>query len=140
MSNDTINAADIIGIPEEDSWEQLEDDYHKALAMPYRPDASFSNPRAGTIIDEEKSVRWNRDEVQRRQEVYKEESRRLNRLRNAVIASIDNRAVALIAHQSGLSKEKAGILWRFVHEMHPAYGQMFEVIDQYIDLVIQLPE
>ena len=140
MSKNTTSTAEHIRIPRGDSWEQIAADYDKICATPYKPGESFPNPRTGTIIDEEKSVRWNREEVQRMQDAYKEEVRRLNIILKEAMASIDDRAVALIAYQADLSKEKAAILWDFVSRMHPTYGEMFEMIDEYIELARRLKE
>lgn len=123
-----------------DSWEEIEADYRAACSLSCKPDDSFQKVKTGDVIDEDKSVRWNREEVERLKEVYAEEVKRLNREKNGAIADATTRAVRLISQEAEVSEEKARILWDFVYEKYHAYGEMFQHIDEYIDLVNQMKE
>ena len=123
-----------------DSWEEIEADYRAACSLSCKPDDSFQKVKTGDVIDEDKSVRWNREEVERLKEVYAEEVKRLNREKNSAITDATMRAVRLISQEAEVSEEKARILWDFVYEKYHAYGEMFQHIDEYIDLVNQMKE
>ena len=123
-----------------DSWEEIEADYRAACSLSCKPDDSFQKVKTGDVIDEDKSVRWNREEVERLKEVYAEEVKRLNRKKNGAITDATMRAVRLISQEAEVSEEKARILWDFVYEKYHAYGEMFQHIDEYIDLVNQMKE
>ena len=123
-----------------DSWEEIEADYRTACSLSCKPDDSFQKVKTGDIIDEDKSVRWNREEVERLKEAYDEEVKRLKCKKNGAITDATMRAVRLISQEVEVSEEKARILWDFVYEKYHAYGEMFQHIDEYIDLVNQMKE
>ena len=121
-----------------DTWGKIREDYDKACMMSCKPGPEFRKLKPGDVIDEEKSVRWNREEVERLNKEYKEEFARLTRERGDAINKCTERAIAQIAEETGLSKEKAEILWNFVYERYHAFGEMFTQIDDYIMLVNDL--
>ena len=79
--------------------------------MPCKPSENFRKVKTGDIIDEEKSVRWNREEVERLKEAYGEEVKRLNREKNALVTSATDRAIRLIAEETGLCEKKARLIF-----------------------------
>lgn len=123
-----------------DTWERIRADYERANEMPYKPGPEFSNPKEGTVIDEDKTVRWNREEVTRQQKIYKDETARLRKARNEAIVSVTDRAIKMIAEETWPSEDKARVLWDFVYEKHHAYFDMFNQIDEYIMLINDLKE
>ena len=130
----------VIGQTEEykDNLYEIEQAYKKACEMSCRPDASFVKVKTGDVIDEEKSVRWNREEVERLQNAYSEEVKRLNREKNKAIGDAADRAIKYIANELNISFEKATVLWDFIYERHHAYGEMFNVMDDYIYMVMKI--
>ena len=106
--------------------------------MSCRPSDDFPKTKVGDVIDEEKSVRWNREEVERLRLAYDEEVKRLNREKNAAIVAITDRAIKLIAYEADISEEKAKLLWDFVYERGHAYGEMFNMLADYIELAEKL--
>lgn len=58
------------------SLEEIGNDLVGVSNMPCKPD--WRKPKEGTIFDEDKSVKWNREEVLRKQEEYDNEVKRLN--------------------------------------------------------------
>ena len=125
-------------VVEKDNWDKISSDYKKACMMSCRPGDGFQNVKVGTVIDEEKSVRWNREEVDRLRLAYDEEVKRLNREKNAAIVAVTDRAVKLIAYEADISEEKARLVWDFVYERGHAYGEMFNMLDDYIELAEKL--
>ena len=51
-----------------DCWEDIKEGYEKACGMPVYPQEDLI--KEGTVIDENKSVRWNREEVARLRDAY----------------------------------------------------------------------
>lgn len=123
-----------------DSWQDIEKACRDAVSLSCRPDSTkFRKVRIGDVIDEEKSVRWNREEVDRLRTVYDDEVKRLNTVKNQALIDVDRRSVALVASEAELSEEKAKILWNFVYDKyHDDIGNMFSQIEDYIDLVCKL--
>lgn len=62
-------------------WTNLGNRLETAWKRPTRPNSK--RPKDGEIIDEEKSVRWNREEAVRRQKAWDAECSRLKKAQNA---------------------------------------------------------
>ena len=120
---------------QKDNWESVEMAYNAAHAMSCRPDASFKCVQTGMVLDEEKSVRWNREEVERLKGVYSAEVKRLTFEKNLAIQAATKRTIRLLATDLGVSEEKAGVLWDFIYAKHHAFGDMFRYIDEYEELI-----
>ena len=83
-----------------------------------KPDKEeYPYPKAGDILDEDKSVKWNREEVARQRQAYLDRVDELNRCKNAICNAVDGRIVILLAKEYGFSKEESRKIWDF------AYGQ-----------------
>ena len=118
-----------------DSFESLHRLLDETNCMSCKPGPEFKKIPVGTVIDEEKSVRWNREEVERIREEYTEEVKRLNRERNKKYNEVVIRIIALISKETGLSEEKARLLWSFTYEHHHSYGDtLFQYLEEYCDL------
>lgn len=117
------------------SFESLQRMMDEVNRLSCKPGPEFKKVAVGTILDEEKSVRWNREEVSRLQEEYTEEVKRLNRERNKKYVEVIEKIIAFIAEETGLSNEKAKILWEFTYGHHHAYGDtLFNYLEEYCDL------
>ena len=91
----------------------------------------------GTIIDEEKSVRWNREEVERRRMAYEDEVKRLNTEKNKRIENAKKEVIDYIAQQ-GLEEEKAKLLFDFLMGMYRDWETVFSWLNHYIDFSIKM--
>lgn len=67
-------------------WTNLGNRLETAWKRPARPNSK--RPKDGEIIDEEKSVRWNREEAVRRQKAWDAECSRLKKAQNVEIEHI----------------------------------------------------
>lgn len=124
-----------------DNWDKIEHDYFAACKISCKPDEQcFPKVKTGTVIDEDKSVRWNREEVERLKTAREEEIKRLNRKKNKAINDATNQVVKLIAKELNTSTDKAQILWDFIYNKYHAFGEMFNHIDEYIDLILSMKE
>ena len=97
-------------------WTNLGNRLETAWKRPTRPNSK--RPKDGEIIDEEKSVRWNREEVVRRQKAWDAECSRLKKAQNAEIEHISE-AIELQIQEDikaetkrSISKKAATILWQ----------------------------
>ena len=126
-------------LAKQDNLQKVSQDYSRACGMSCTPGPRFRKVKKGEILDEEKSVRWNREESERLNNEYLEEVKRLNREKNAAITSATNRAIHLIAAETGLSEEKAKIFWDFVYDKHHScIDDLFNAVDEYIFFFWQL--
>lgn len=124
-----------------DDWYKIKHDYLAACKISCQPDEQrFPKVKTGTVIDEDKSVRWNREEVERLKTAREEEVKRLNRKKNKAINDATNQIVKLIAKELNTSTDKAQILWNFIYDKYHAFGEMFNHIDEYIDLILSMKE
>lgn len=96
--------------------------------------------REGTIIDEEKSVRWNREEVERRNKEMREKVEENRRQRREKERQQHDDIVRVYANDSGLSEEQIGKIYSYAYSKYHSSG-MSEVInemDELIDLVVDV--
>lgn len=107
-------------------WTNLGNRLETAWKRPTRPNSK--RPKDGEIIDEEKSVRWNREEVVRRQKAWDAECSRLKKAQNAEIEHISE-AIELQIQEDikaetkrSISKKAATILWQKAYDRGHAYG------------------
>ena len=92
-------------------WTVLGNRLETAWKRPSKPNSK--RPKDGEIIDEEKSVRWNREEVVRRQKAWDAECSRLKKAQNAEIEHISE-AIELQIQEDIKAKFEDGTLKLFV--------------------------
>lgn len=76
-------------------------------------ETKFPKVKEGTVIDEEKSVRWNREEVQRLICAREEEVKRLNREKNEIANIYEDGIVTVLSKDYKLGKEECKLLWEY---------------------------
>lgn len=98
-----------------------------------KPDREeYPYPKAGDILDEDKSVKWNREEVARQRQAYLDRVAELNRCKNAISNVFDGRIVILLAKDYGFSKEESRKIWNFAYEQEHSGGTS-SVVNAYTD-------
>ena len=121
-------------------WTNLGNRLETAWKRPTRPNSK--RPKDGEIIDEEKSVRWNREEVVRRQKAWDAECYRLKKAQTAEIEHISE-AIELQIQEDikaetkrSISKKAATILWQKAYDRGHAYGfaDIYCAIEDYEEL------
>ena len=99
---------------------------------------SFQKYRIGTIFDEEKSVRWNREEVERRNLLHEEEVKRLNneknKLREELISEIKKYIIEQIGANTKNVNLKANKIYNYLYSKYYAFG-FNEIINKMDDLL-----
>lgn len=82
------------------------------------------NPKykVGTIFDEDKSVRWNREEIERLNGIHTEEVKELNRKKNLLLANVEDAIEKYIIEETKVSKKRAEKIYRYLYEEYHSYG------------------
>ncbi len=99
-----------------------------------RPDSKdFQKYETGHIFDEEQSVRWNKEEVIRRNNAYKAEFRRLSDEKNELYLKAKGLILDYITENSKINdRTKAEILWNYVNERYDI-TERIEAIDDLLE-------
>jgi hypothetical protein len=118
-------------------WETVQDEFEAMERMPCVP-ASIRKVRADHIFDEEKSVRWNREMVEKNNADYQAEVARLNTEKNKRRDAILENIYRLIQEDVGhdLSRAKAQRLWAYAWELGHANG--FSDVYCYLQDMVEL--
>ena len=101
-----------------------------------KPD--WNKPKIGTIIDEEKSVRCNREEVDRLREKFDNEVKALCTQKNKKRDDLQNETYIVIQNEvKGISLNKAKKIWNYAYaEGHAAgWSHVFSILREVCDLV-----
>jgi hypothetical protein len=125
-----------------DKWKNLGNRLSAAWSRPVKP--TFKRPKEGDIFNEEKSVRWNREEVVRKQSLYDSECSRLKKAQNEEVAKVVDAIVTQIqadikeASHCSLTRETALLLWESAYNRGHAYGfpDIYAAIEDYEELII----
>ena len=111
-----------------------------------QPDANkFPKYKTGDVIDEDKSVRWNREEVEKRKQAREEEVRRLNKEKTELYKLYDDGLLKLLIEEYKpeykMKLEEARILYRKAYADEHSFG-VYTVVaefrglaDMYISLL-----
>lgn len=95
-------------------------------------------PRTGDIINEDNSVKWNREEVVRLQKVYDEEVKKLNTAKNNRRDNLYKELYEVIRYEvRGITINDAQQIFQYAYrEGHSdGYGEVFNNLDDIISLV-----
>lgn len=130
-------------------WKPIIDWVDKIGRMPSIPDKEkFAKYKEDHVFDEDKSVKWNREEVKRRNKEYEEEQNRLIKENKDMWDIMENIVICLIAkelksflpgadaeliHPDNL-KKKAELIYRMAFNKYYPYG-MNEVLVEIEELV-----
>ena len=115
---------------------EIRKDLEEMANMPCKP--NWKKPRTGDVIDEEKSVRWNREEVERLQNAYENEVRKLNTIKNKKRDELYDELYKTIKHEVGnITIEDAKAIFNYAYEQEHSYGynEVFIHLEEIIDLV-----
>lgn len=123
------------------SWDEIRREFEAMNAMVCVPKNMEKYPK-GYIADEEKSVRWNREFVERENEKYRLEVSRLNTVKNKARDALKEHIYERIQFEVGhdLSREKARLIYGMAYERGRSYGS-YEVeksIHELIELATML--
>ena len=116
-----------------DTINELKEDFLLALIMSSVPD--FCKVKPDHIFDEDKSVRWNREEAIRINNAYDEKRRVLRAERDAAISLVTERIKKYISINVGCSFQRASLIWNFVYDQyHSNVDELFDKLEDFEEL------
>lgn len=124
-------------------WKSLASRLSEAEDLPQHPDYS-TLPKTTDVIDEEKSVRWNREEVERRRKEWIVKRNALLHKRDNAVGVVQNDIILQIQkeleEETGKPVDKviATLLWNKAYERGHSEGfhGIYAAIEDYEDLLI----
>lgn len=121
------------------TWDEIVVEFEAYQNMSCTP-TDVKKYKEGTIIDEDKTVRWNREEVERRNAEYRAVVGKLNTVRNKARDTVFEHIYAYIKDELGAActQKKAEAIWNYAYEAGHAYGIV--EIKNYLDEIMDLAE
>lgn len=119
-------------------WYEFREEYFKACNTPTTPD--WEKPGPYDTINEDLSLKWNREEALRCISVWDQEAMRLRNAHFSAIAAVDRKIITRIAESTFknlpaiAAENRARKLWNFIKNNHPDM-EVFDYADDYIDLI-----
>lgn len=118
----------------------IEDLHTKATEYEYfscKP-TSCSKYKIGTVIDEDKSVRWNREEVERRNLEFENEVKELNRKKNLLYTEFVFMVKTYIVEETNVDENRANKIWGYLSLNYHSYGlhECINHLDELLELFI----
>lgn len=113
----------------------------KAQNISTVPDPTlFSKYHDNEVIDEDKSVRWNREEVAKRNEAYNAEKTRLMQECDKAWSDVTELYIKYIAQETNMTEAKARIVYSYLYARyhHSSLSTMHDEIEDFIDMVNNL--
>lgn len=99
-----------------------------------KPDRDeFPYPKIGTIIDEDMSVKWNREEVQRQRAAFETRVEDLNKYKNLINVHFKEQLNRVLAKDSHITIAESKKLFDFAYKTDYTKG-IRTVVDTYKDL------
>lgn len=118
-------------------WADIQSEYDSMQQMSCVP-VGIRKVSTDHVFDENKSVKWNREQVEANNQRYQQEVARLNteknKRRDAIHEDIYRAIQSEVGH--GLSRIKAMALWNFAYEKGHAFG--IHEVKIYLDEVMEL--
>ena len=116
------------------SYEEIREDFMVMSHMSCKP--SMSKPRPNDVIDEDKSVRWNREEVERRMLAYEEEVKRLNKQKNSFRDKLIQEVCETIKKDiKSISINDAKRIWEYAYANNDDWVGVFADVKDLVDIV-----
>lgn len=124
----------ISDVPKITSWEEILNDFEAYENMTCKP--SIKKLPLNYIKDEDMSVKWNREYVERNNQQYVEELKQLNKDKNKALQNISNNCYALIRYDldNKISFLDAQKIWNYADEQSHAFG-FYDVINTLTDII-----
>lgn len=104
-------------------WNDIQSAYKAVYNMPCVP-KNIKKVKPDYVFDENKSVKWNREQVEINNATYRAEIARLYAERNKAREDVVNMIVEKIQSEMGtsFSKRKAKAIWEFAYKERWSYG------------------
>lgn len=90
--------------------------------------------KIGTVLDEDKSVKWNREEVERLNKIHDDEVKELNRHKNELYVGLVKAIKMYIIQETNVSEKQADKIYNYLCNTYHSYG-LRECLTQLDDLL-----
>lgn len=92
---------------------------------------------ANSVIDEDKSVRWNREEVEKANEAEKFRVREEKAIRSNMIDKLTEDIVRVVSNESGLSEKKVEVVYIYAmnETSSSSIWETIDTLDELVDLI-----
>lgn len=116
--------------------EDIRNKFEAAAKMPTVPDKGrFAKYLENHVFDEDRSVKWNREEFIRRNTEYNNEITRLRKERSAAENEGHNLAKKYITDRTSMNDKQASIYWSYIwYEHYSSFDDLFQYLDEMVDL------
>lgn len=113
--------------------DELKEDFLFALSMSSVPD--FCKVKPDHVFDEDKSVRWNKEEAIRVNNEYDEKCKILRAERDVAISLVTDRIKKHISINVVCSLQRASLIWNFVYDQyHSNVDELFNKLEDFEEL------
>lgn len=113
---------------------EIQDEWDRMEQMSCKP--SFKKVPNDYVFNENRSVKWNKEQVEQNHLQYENEVKRLNTAKNKTRDEIYNKIYKLIQKEigEGISLEQAQKIWSFVDDYSKSNNQRIIMLAQMIEL------
>lgn len=120
---------------EPESWDAAWDDLDRAFALSCKPTAK--RVPKGYVFDEDKSVRWNAEQVESHNAAIQKEVSEKQKARSLAINQATDGIIALIADEfhGKINNEQAKVIWNIAYD-RGHFGGKYEIeaqLQQFMD-------
>lgn len=112
-------------------WDEITEDLEKMSNMSCKPTGHKLHP--DTVIDEDKSVKWNREYVKEHNEKYAQEVKDLNTKKNKWRDELHEEILNKISKELDITTDKAKEVWNYAREI--STGSYYSTINKVEDLI-----
>ncbi len=118
------------------SIEDLKYKWDKVSRFSSRPDPErFPIYPKDFVFDEDKSVKWNREERDRANEAVRIEKERLRKVHSDLEEEATDISLKYIMQEAHMNEKQASLLWSYVFEEYHSYmNDVFSNLDELIEL------
>lgn len=94
--------------------------------------------KVGTVLDEDMSVKWNREEVERLNKIYDDEVKELSEQKNELYINLRRATNAYIIQEINVDKKKADKIFNYLCNEYYSYSfkEVLNHLDDLLDLFI----
>lgn len=115
------------------SINELKEDFLFALSMPSAPDSS--KVKLDHVFDEDRSVRWNREEAIRVNNEYDAKCKILREKKTEAMVQVTDCIERHISIYVGCSLQRASLIWNFVYDQyHSDIDELFDKLEDFEEL------
>lgn len=94
--------------------------------------------KIGSVLDEDKSVKWNREEIERLNKIHDDEIKELNRQKNELYLRLVHDIKTYIKQETNVSEKQADKIYNYLCNTYHSYGlrECLNQLDDLLDLFI----